>query len=89
MNIGPWNEPLTADSWRDSIAVLHIRKSALGFADGHVAMHRWKSKHTIYIGKKLNSGSAIQQKDLAPADLPDEDIEYMHTHSMVKKTWFR
>jgi prepilin-type N-terminal cleavage/methylation domain-containing protein/prepilin-type processing-associated H-X9-DG protein len=68
--ISSWIMDLEEPSWIDPVAMWHNAKSTLGFADGHVEMHKWKDKSFINWPK---------QDDwymVPPAD-EYEDIEYM------------
>jgi len=48
MNLGPWMLRSKSRIWVDPFAIWHSRnRSTLGFADGHVDMHRWYSETLI------------------------------------------
>jgi len=47
-NMGSWILfPATGDNWCDPLTVWHGDRSSLGWADGHVEMHRWLDERTI------------------------------------------
>jgi len=47
-NRGSWVlNPLKWKQWVDTIAIWHNKQGTLGFADGHVELHRWVDKSTI------------------------------------------
>jgi prepilin-type processing-associated H-X9-DG protein len=47
-NRGPWILDVIRMRWADPFAIFHSRNSSsLGYADGHVEMHRWLSKGVI------------------------------------------
>ena len=66
--------------WIDVFAIWHNRKSTLGFADGHVEMHRWLEKTTM---------DACRPGNLNPfgwaRNMPrDRDLEYAKPGYVVR-----
>lgn len=48
MNVNSWViKPQEAHHWVDPIAIWHIDRGILGFADGHGEKHRWTNQSTI------------------------------------------
>jgi len=47
-NQGSWVlNPTKRKQWVDAVAIWHNEQSTLGFADGHVELHRWVDKSTM------------------------------------------
>ncbi|MHC4152121.1 MAG: hypothetical protein ACYSSP_08480, partial [Planctomycetota bacterium] len=68
--ITSWILDLEVPGWIDPVAMWHNAKTTLGFADGHVEMHKWKDKSFI------NWWKMNEYYMVPPAD-EHEDIEYM------------
>ncbi len=68
--IGSWIMDLEVPSWIDPVAMWHKAKSTLGFADGHVEMHKWKDRSFINWWRE-------HEYYMLPPDDEREDIEYM------------
>jgi prepilin-type N-terminal cleavage/methylation domain-containing protein/prepilin-type processing-associated H-X9-DG protein len=68
--IGSWILDLESPMWIDPVAMWHNAKSTLGFADGHVEMHKWRDKSFINWWKE-------GYYYMVPPDDEYEDIEYM------------
>lgn len=51
-NMGSWLVFPTGDSWIDPLSIWHVKRSALGWADGHAEVHKWLDKRTIEMSEK-------------------------------------
>jgi len=47
----------TKPDWTDPVAIFHIDRSTLGFADGHAEKHTWLDKSTIEMSRLAKEGS--------------------------------
>ncbi len=65
-----WRVFPQTDRWKQPVAIWHNNKSNLGFADGHVEMHRWVDWRTIEYAKTALSVISDDQQD-------NEDLKYM------------
>ena len=66
VNWGAWLLPCPfTDAWWDPIAIRHIDKNCLAFADGHVELHRWLDFRTFQMSDgRLQGLSAPGSPDL-------------------------
>lgn len=69
-NMGSWIMNYSLPAWGDPLSVWHIRRSTLGFADGHADMHHWIDESTITMSESQGWGTPV------PAD-EGTDLEYM------------
>lgn len=78
-----WDLDLTSNHWTDPIAIWHNNQSTIGYADGHVEMHRWVDEGTIEMAR-------LQTKtwELQPGDSGD-DLRYMQEHYQPKEIIYR
>lgn len=77
-NIGSWIVFPEGNSWIDPLSIWHNKRSALGWADGHVTMHKWLDKRTIEMCKN-GTFNAVH---------PDSpDLEFMQEGYQVKKEY--
>jgi len=91
-NLGSWliNPTPTEFQWIDAVAIWHLNKSTLSFADGHAVTHRW-------LGETMLKASDVKgaQKFFMTAKSPldKQDIWYMkwgYTHKKqgeLEKLW--
>jgi prepilin-type N-terminal cleavage/methylation domain-containing protein/prepilin-type processing-associated H-X9-DG protein len=68
--ISSWILDLEQPGWIDPVAMWHKAKTTLGFADGHVEMHKWQDESFINWWKQ-------GEYYMTPPDNEYEDIEYM------------
>jgi prepilin-type N-terminal cleavage/methylation domain-containing protein/prepilin-type processing-associated H-X9-DG protein len=73
-NMGSWMMDPDAPAAIDNLAVYHNVKGTLGFADGHVELHKWLDKDTITQGKKAAQG---QQVSFGAGCMGPRDSRYM------------
>ena len=74
-NMGSWVVPPDGDSWYDPVCVWHNGRSALGFADVHVEMHRWEDKRTLEMAKE-GAFNAVHENSV--------DLKYMQDRYQLK-----
>jgi prepilin-type N-terminal cleavage/methylation domain-containing protein len=73
-NMGSW--VIWGNGWTDALAIFHIDRGTLGFADGHAEKHRWVDESTIYNGEHImDSNFTIRQPNTAAGE--GEDYEFM------------
>ncbi len=82
-NRGPWVIDIITKQWVDPFAIFHSRnRSTIGYADGHVEMHRWLSKGVIdwceWSTDPARAGSYTFRHDVDTSDsLEVEDFRFM------------
>jgi len=78
-NQGSWVlNPTKWKQWVDTIAIWHNKQSTLGFADGHVEIHRWVNKSTIeWCEQAFYDPGNFQFHMTVPAG-EGHDLRYMH-----------
>jgi prepilin-type N-terminal cleavage/methylation domain-containing protein/prepilin-type processing-associated H-X9-DG protein len=60
--------------WCSNLALWHNNRTTLGFADGHIELHKWVDKRTILYHSGLHSDGPISQQ------MGNPDLEYMWQH---------
>ncbi len=77
-NIGSWqmHPRATNPSWVDPLAMWHTESTALGFADGHAEVRRWKDPSLIDWCHRAMIRKGFLFGMTPPAD-EQEDVEYM------------
>jgi len=76
-NMGSWVMYFNPLRWVDPVAMWHYERSALGFADGHLEMHRWSDRSFIeWCQLAMYDPVGFSFGMTPPAD-EREDIEYM------------
>jgi len=78
-NQGSWVlNPLKWKQWVDTVAIWHNKQGTLGFADGHVEVHRWVDKSTIeWCEQAFYDPNNFQFNMTVPAG-EGYDLGYMH-----------
>ena len=72
INANSWViKPQNPTAWVDPIAVSHMERSTLGFADGHGEKHRWVDESTIGMAERQDTNMTL------PAGESGEDLAYM------------
>jgi prepilin-type N-terminal cleavage/methylation domain-containing protein len=82
-NIGCWMMDPVAPSAIDNLAIYHISKGTLGFADGHAEMHKWQDKETLNTGRIAANG---QQVSFGSGCMGPRDSRWMGER-YVYKNW--
>jgi len=72
-NMGSW-VMWNSSNWTDALAIFHINRGSLGFADGHAEMHHWLDESTVYNAEHLLEGL---RKNIDWANGEGTDFEYM------------
>jgi prepilin-type N-terminal cleavage/methylation domain-containing protein len=70
--------------WTDRMAILHNKKSTLGWADCHATMERWKDKRTIR-GAQMTEWSDWQ--DFRNNQIDNPDLAFMKKHAPHRGLW--
>ena len=80
---GSWVVPPEGDSWYDPLCVWHNNRSALGFSDVHVEMHRWQDKRTLEIAELAEMGKNGAFNASHPGSV---DLKYMQERYQLAPT---
>jgi len=81
-NLGSWIMNTSVPKWIDPIAIFHVDRSTLAFADGHAEKRRWLGKgpnETIEWADQATSGDPAFQfnKSVNLGTGEEEDIRYL------------
>lgn len=76
-HIGSWQMNPEPKTWVDPIAMWHVERTTLGFADGHAETHQWQNQSLIdWCHLAMYDVGKFRFNMVPPAD-EQEDIEYM------------
>ena len=82
-NVGCWMMDPDTPSAIDNLAIYHINKGTLGFADGHAVMHKWQDAQTIGMGRIAAKGQPVT---FGSDCMGPKDAQYMAA-GYVYKNW--
>lgn len=75
--IGSWQMNPGSKTWVDPLAMWHVERTTLGFADGHAETHKWQNRSLIeWCRRAMYEPGKFAFSMTPPAD-EQEDVEYM------------